>query len=318
MRVAFELDKFEVTDGDRLEVTGRWSGVRGLRFMRPSLTVRTEDGERSLLALLEHKPWAAEEGSDWTAAFPWQGGSPDPGQMELAVAPSVVVDLAPELPKPARKRSMTERYERERKRAARLETEAEMLRETTTAVKAKYEAALADHARLANELSVTKAELETARRERDAATRERDRLVRERDEAVRLRESAEAEQAADAARVTEQALGRQEQLEQLAREQHEQIAQLTRERDAAVRQRDKARGEIEQAVQERDNAVTERNEAVSQRISAESERDSALGRGTGAPLVEVDPGKRSADWLGRALALMAILVFLLIVLAIVR
>src|SRR4051812_36864002 len=143
VRVAFELERFEVTDEDRLEVTGRWSGVRGLRFMRPSLTVKTEDGERSLLAVLEHKPWAVEEGSDWIAAFPWKGGSPDPGQMELSVAPSVVVDLAPELPKPTRKRSVTEKYEYERKRTARLEAEATELRETATALKAKYDAMLA-------------------------------------------------------------------------------------------------------------------------------------------------------------------------------
>jgi hypothetical protein len=326
VRVAFELDRFEVTEEDRLEVTGRWSGVRGLRFMRPSLTVKTDDGERSLLAVLEHKPWAAEEGSDWIAAFPWQGAAPDPGQMELAVAPSVVVDLAPELPaRPGKKPSVSQRYEQERKRAGRLETEAAELRDATAALKAKHEGALADQARISNELSVVRSELETARRERDEAMRERDRLVRERDQAIRRRETTEAEQAEAAARITEQAIGRETELERLALERYEQVEQVTRERDAALRerdsalrQRDKARREIEQVARERDSAVNERNDAVSQRLGAEAERDSALGRGTGAPLVEPAPLKKPTDWLGRALALMAIVIFVLIVLLIVH
>jgi hypothetical protein len=324
VRVAFELERFEVTDEDRLELTGRWSGVRGLRFMRPSLTVKTEDGERSLLAVLEHKPWAAEEGSDWTAAFPWQGAAPEPGQMELAVAPSVVVDLAPDLPAPARKKqSVSARYERERKRSHRLEEEVAELREGIAALTAKYEQMVAEHARLTNELSVVKSELADARgereqavRERDDAVRERDRLRRERDEVVDQRDAAEAQQAAAAAQVTEEALGRQAKLERLAHEQHAQIQELTRERDAAVRQRDKAQREIGQAARERDAAVAERNDAVTQRLAAEAERDQALGRGTGAPLVEPEPAKKEADWLVRGLAVMAVVTFFLLVVVI--
>jgi hypothetical protein len=293
--------------------------------MRPALTVKTEDGERSLLAVLEHKPWAPEEGTDWIAAFPWKGGSPDPGQMELTVAPSVVVDLAPELPAPTRKQSLSERYERERKRSHRLEAEAEELRQTTTSLKAKYEETLAEHARLANELSVTRSELESARnerdqaqRERDAANRERDRMARERDDAVRVGETAEAEQAAAAGAIAEQARGETAELERFAKEQDDQIQQLTRERDAALRQRDKARRDVEQAALERDAAVTERNDAVSERIAAMTERDSALGRGTGAPLVEPPPAKKGGDWLVRGMALMAVVTFFLLVLVILR
>jgi hypothetical protein len=324
VRVAFELERFEVTGEDRLEVTGRWSGVRGLRFMRPSLTVRTEDGERSLLALLEHKPWAAEEGSDWTAAFPWQGAAPEPGQMELAVAPSVVVDLAPDLPAPTRKRqSVSERYERERKRTRRLEDEAAELRETAAALRATHEQALAEQSRLSNELSVAKSELATARREReqalrerDDATRERDRLTQQRDDAISQREAVESKQATAAAEATEQALGREAELERLARQQHEQIELLTRERDAALRQREKAQREIDHAARERDAAVDERNDALTQRLAAEAERDSALGRGTGAPLVEPATAKKQADWLVRGLAVMAVVTFFLLVLVI--
>src|SRR5262249_25440142 len=162
-----------------------------------------------------------EEGSDWTAAFPWHGAAPDPGQMELAVAPSVVVDLAPEAPAPAGKRpSVTKRYEAERKRSRRLEDEVSELRETTAALQAKHDQMLAEHARLKNELSVLRAELATTKRERDDAIRERDRLRRELDEATHARDAAEADQAAAAAQVTDERLGREAGLEQIAREQH--------------------------------------------------------------------------------------------------
>jgi hypothetical protein len=70
--VAFELDRFEMADGDRFEVNGRWFGVRGRRFMRPSLTLVDGDEQRRLLADLEHKPWAAEDGQPWEASFPCQ------------------------------------------------------------------------------------------------------------------------------------------------------------------------------------------------------------------------------------------------------
>src|SRR5689334_14511281 len=74
---SFDLARFEWTAPDRLEVAGHWLGVRGLRFMRPTLEVYTADGERHrLLALLDHKPWEAEAGREWVAAFPWKGERP--------------------------------------------------------------------------------------------------------------------------------------------------------------------------------------------------------------------------------------------------
>jgi hypothetical protein len=87
----FELEQFE-RSGDRLRVAGRWSDVRGMRFMRPTLTI----GERRVLAVLDHKPWAPEEGQSWIAEFPWDGDAADIdlAMAELAVAPSVAVALS--------------------------------------------------------------------------------------------------------------------------------------------------------------------------------------------------------------------------------
>lgn len=93
--VTFELERFEWTDATRLELVGRWYGLRGHRFVRPALTVEVGDERRRLLADLEHKPWAAEDGEDWTAAFPWEGDPLAVTGAELAVAPSIAVDLPP-------------------------------------------------------------------------------------------------------------------------------------------------------------------------------------------------------------------------------
>src|SRR5690349_17873301 len=38
--LSFELERFEWQGEDRLEVRGRWYGVRGHRFMRPTLHVK--------------------------------------------------------------------------------------------------------------------------------------------------------------------------------------------------------------------------------------------------------------------------------------
>src|SRR5690349_9232210 len=78
-------------DGGNLVVHGTWSGVRGLRFVRPTLLV----GDKSVLATLEHKPWDPTT-PDWTAAFPWSGVAPATDALRLSVAPQITVDLGAE------------------------------------------------------------------------------------------------------------------------------------------------------------------------------------------------------------------------------
>jgi hypothetical protein len=92
-RVLFELDQFEVIDGDRCEVRGRWLGVRGRRFLRPSLTVTVDGRSRRLLADLAGKPWAAEEGGAWHASFPCSLAGAELVEAELSVAPDLTVAL---------------------------------------------------------------------------------------------------------------------------------------------------------------------------------------------------------------------------------
>ena len=93
-QTGFELDRFQWSEDDRLEVEGRWFGVRGRRFVRPVLTVRVAGNRRRLLAVLEHKPWNADEGAAWMAAFPWEGSHEDVSDAELEVG-ALTVDLPP-------------------------------------------------------------------------------------------------------------------------------------------------------------------------------------------------------------------------------
>src|SRR5579884_3048902 len=107
--VAFELDSFEPTDDGRLEVRGRWSGVRGRRFVRPTLTIATWDTSVRLLADLEHKPWLPDEGRSWLAAFPWDVQDAEIVEASLAVTPDIEVVLpAPGADVPKRSASPTD------------------------------------------------------------------------------------------------------------------------------------------------------------------------------------------------------------------
>jgi hypothetical protein len=76
-------------------VRGRWYGVRGRRFVRPSLILAADGGDsRRVLAELDDKPWAAEDGEPWRATFRLGGELPD-GRLELTVAPDITVTLRP-------------------------------------------------------------------------------------------------------------------------------------------------------------------------------------------------------------------------------
>ncbi len=88
-RPSFAVEELEVRYG-RVVLRGRWSGVRGLRFMRPTLIA----GGREVLASLDHKPWAPTDDALWTAAFPWGDDPLDRACASLAVTPSLTVDLA--------------------------------------------------------------------------------------------------------------------------------------------------------------------------------------------------------------------------------
>jgi len=110
--IVFELERFEHS-GAELTLTGRWFGVRGRRFVRPTLTLAL-DGERiRALADLDDKPWAAEDGESWRASFPW-GRSGRVKESELSVAPDITIPL----PAPSARRGRPQRLAAQPRREA--------------------------------------------------------------------------------------------------------------------------------------------------------------------------------------------------------
>src|SRR5437588_7787480 len=89
--IVFELERFE-RSGGQLTLTGRWFGVRGRRFVRPTLTFALESERIRALADLDDKSWAAEDGEPWRASFPWSK-SARVEKPELSVAPDITIQL---------------------------------------------------------------------------------------------------------------------------------------------------------------------------------------------------------------------------------
>ncbi len=314
----FEVDRFAWADGGRVEVIGRWYGVRGRRFFRPTLEVA---GFRPLLAVLEHKPWAPLDGADWIAAFEWDGERGDLADATLAVAP----DIAVELGKPSGTRSKS------RFRRAAPATPAASASDTT-APTGPSPTAPAPSPASGRDPSPPGDDL---RRERDAAVEARDFALRERDDAVEMRDAAirardEAIEARDAAMRRSSAAGRD--VETAAADRTRRIEE---DRDAARRaaddirtdlvtaQRaaDRLRAELEAAVRERDALRAERRALRAERDEARRERDDALARAEqgltpGRPLGPQD-APPEVDWVYRGFALAALFLLLLLVISIV-
>src|SRR3954469_7740222 len=95
--ISFELERFEWVSADRLEVEGRWHGVRR-RLPQATLVVDVEGQRRRVRALPDAGPASAER---WVAAFPWEGEVPVLPGAELEVGRGIVVDL----PRPRRSKA---------------------------------------------------------------------------------------------------------------------------------------------------------------------------------------------------------------------
>jgi hypothetical protein len=256
--VTFEVERFGWVSDDRLEITGRWSGLRGHRFLRPTLDIQVDGRHRRLLALLEHKPWVADDGDDWIAAFPWQGEPLQVDGAELALGP----DLAVELPPPTGGRA-TSAVDGSRPSAellaagrprAEIELELSGVREEADRLGRELERLRATHAARVEELQ--------------------QRLTAEREGVTQLKAELEAARAAAAAAEAESA---------------ERLADLSKERDAAVAASSAALAETKRIESERDAALRaraateqERDAAVRARDSARQERNAWMSRARAA------------------------------------
>jgi len=294
--VAFEVERVGWPSPDRLEVVGRWFGVRGRRFIRPTLHVEVDGEPRRMLAVLDHKPWAVEDGQDWVAAFAWEGEPVDLAGSELTVGPDVAVELLP----PGERRPETRRVAR-RPRADVLETELAAVREKTQRLARELHAARADHAaELVRTAAEHEAELERVRGERAAAEQEtehraaelrgeldaardklarletalqktRDELAVARADAATQREGLERERAAMAADAAKAAAPETERLRRERDEARRESAAASAERDMARRESAAARGERDAAIRDRDRARQERQVLLS-RVRSEGEK----------------------------------------------
>lgn len=279
-RIFFELDHFELTAGDRLELRGRWFGVRGRRFMRPTLMLNAGDEWWRSLADLEHKPWQTQDGEPWEASFPCDVSVADVSQAELSVAP----DIAVALPAPGGRSDTPQRLaahsDRERVVAASGGgAEGEPPPDP-------LELARRDIDRLKAEAQALGAAREEALTERDQIAAERDQIAAERDQALaernELRGALATAQAALGEAGAAVARGESERDQALAGQseltaQHDQaIAELTAQRDSASAELANALSAHAQLAAERDEAVRAHAEASRLGDEALAARDQAL------------------------------------------
>ena len=271
--VSFEVDRFAWTDG-RLEVSGRWYGIRGRRFLRPTLDVEVDGSPRRMLAVLEHKPWAADDGEEWVAAFDWSGDPEALAVAELAVAPELAVVLPPPSGGPTKKARSTKaagkRLEAAPPRAQALEAalaearaEISSLRDRLAAEQKAWLERVAQVEALRDETAAAKGAAEA---ERDEAAAARDAAIAERANLVSARDAATAERDAAAAARDAAAAARDAALADAAK--------ATEAREKAVREKAAVEHELTAATRARDKARQERNEWLTRA------RDAAARQGT--------------------------------------
>jgi TolA-binding protein len=252
--VTFEVDRFEWASDDRLEVVGRWFGLRGHRFLRPTLDVEVRGERRRMLAVLEHKPWAAEEGEEWVAAFAWTGEQTRLDDAELTVSP----DLAVQLPVPDADEAAPEA----------IVTTAERLparRPRTAVLEGELAAALAEVQRRDEKLAQlreTHSEITRELRERVRTAQEKAKQLETELEQVRTHTAAAEEDAQRERRSAEEERGRQ-------------LDSMREERDAATAARNRAEAEAEAARADRDEALGKLTAATSERDALTEARDRA-------------------------------------------
>jgi hypothetical protein len=352
--VTFEVERFEWVDGNRLEVAGRWYGLRGHRFVRPVLVVQAAgDGQRRLLAVLDHKPWAADDGDEWIAAFPWEGEPLELTSAELAVAPSLAVDLpmprvpgqggpgpagsegplharrGPAEPKPdpeAEAPAPAPPARRGRSKAAKPApppaspaSGESITPEEVAALRAQLASEQASVRRLATQLEEAHQGLAAAR----AAADDHDALVAERDAAIAARDEAHANANLDHDAVIEerdQAVSERAAALYARDEALDERAAANFERESAIAERDAALAERDRAIEAHRAAVRDL-EALEQRVAgAEQARLAEIANAPPAGAVRATPGEDRGTpqrpaivWVQRLVALIVLIVWAIVV-----
>lgn len=305
-----EIERFEWVTPDRIEIVGYWTGLRGRRFVRPTLVLKGEGAPRRLLALLEHKPWSAHEGEEWTAAFAWKGEVAKFEAAELNVGSGIDLELPSPRMRPGKPRRFRQRVvardasrdaetpvtQRARGIVSDAPAESKPKRPSTAAGTVADAPAVFDPDKPSDDLPATespdqtealRAEAESARADAERIRGERDALRRERDQALerlravrgeleaerQAREKAVADARADEREKANRMLGEGAELRASVERQRE-IAYL--ERDDAFKARDEAIEAREKACEERDAALVEARTSKHDRKEAFAQRDRAM------------------------------------------
>jgi hypothetical protein len=285
----FEVERFEWTSDDRIELTGVWSGLRGSRFMRPTLVLTVGGERRRLLALLDHKPWSADEGDDWIAAFAWKGEPAEVERAELSVASGIDLELPP--PRRATGKKPARRFKHRAVAREGSGPEAAEAEVTEQAAASPPKKAAPKEANPGPDAVSPEERLAAALARATAAeTRVRE-LEKERDDAIARRKAISAElTAATEAHLDAVRRARAEERENattLLAEGAELRASVERQREMAYTARDEAQAERDEAIAAKEQALHERREAMSDRKEAFRERDQAF--------VERDHAMRERD-----------------------
>src|SRR5829696_2861283 len=314
--VDFELERFERTAEDRIEISGRWFGLRGRRFVRPVLNLNAGGSRRRAIALLEHKPWAADDGQSWLAAFRWPEGAGEVSGAELEVGPGLVVELPapggkpgsavrvsalrPHVPTPPRREFHTADDEiggegdgaagEPSGRSAREPSDlAAGTAPEWTPVPARHPSRgravvperIAAPARDSSGGAAAAPGWAPAP-PRDVVTAERDEAFAERDRLTTELERVTRERDiahAERSRTLQDSEAVERERDQAAAEREAARSELARAipaREQAIRERDAEAARADQAESERDTAFVERKSAVAQRDRARRERDRAM------------------------------------------
>jgi hypothetical protein len=262
--LSFELDRFELDPEQGLEVRGRWFGVRGRRFVRPTLTMRIDGAKHRLLADLEHKPWPAEDGEDWVASFSSVPPAGDTRDVELSVARDIVIPLSTPT-------SVTSGRRRTAASAAPARPEAPAKARPDDRARAALEQERAKARDLRRALDDAEADRGRLAAQHDALTAERDGMrhdqARSRAQVAELQQRLRTSETNANAGLSET----QDELEAERAEANRLRATLDRretvaaDRDRLGSERDRFAAERDRLAAERKVLVTERNELIAER-----------------------------------------------------
>ena len=288
----FELDRFELVAGERYEIEGRWSGVRGRVFMRPELTLTDGRQSRRLLADLAHKPWHAADGDRWAVAFPCAGGAIDAIDAELTVTPDITV-VVKRRRRTSRTRgdSVTQSPDEQLQsgRKSRAEPAAKTgavsrrrgLGVQLAEAQSELEQMRREQRRLSDRIDAAMRRAEEARTESNRASQLHEQVVAERDDAIRARDDARAErdratrEAADGLKVLQRS--RDEALSELAQTRgdleraQEALQAVAAERDSAIRAGTEVERELHVVIRERQQLLEDRDQLTNQNAILQAE-----------------------------------------------